>query len=57
MSIRLRFGRAACFLLRRHDPVPLAPVTHIGLASGVGISSANEGLVCRRCYTILELDD
>jgi hypothetical protein len=58
VSIRLRIARFSCILLHRgHDPLPVAPVRHIGLGEGVMVASGSAKTVCRRCWTVLETDD
>lgn len=58
MRLRLLLARAGCVLLHgEHDPLPVAPVTHIGIASGVQVMSGSAKTVCRRCWAVLEVED
>lgn len=53
MSLRRLRLRLVCVLLR-HDPAPLATVSHIGMPRGPQVESAARGSACRRCGTLLE---
>ncbi len=54
MNFSPRAARIICLLLhRKHDPVPLAPVRHIGMPGGPEFTQRSSGSVCRRCGTML----
>jgi hypothetical protein len=54
MNFSPRAARIICLLLhRKHDPVPLAPVRHIGMPGGQEFTQRSSGSVCRRCGTML----
>lgn len=53
MSLRELWLRFVCALLR-HDPAPLATVSHIGMPCGPQVKTGARGSACQRCGALLE---